>query len=140
VESERDVNILARSCNYDVMNNERIAARVFVGLGGAIWFVLTLGAAMVYPSGVAWMDQYGAILVLILAVGALLVGWFFENLASGLLFAGAIATVAWGVMAGWEPGVWGLMALFLIAPEVIAGVLFLAAASMQKACEVESAT
>jgi len=133
------VNILARSCNYDVMNNERIAARVFVGLGGLIWVVLTLGAAVVYPSGVAWMDQYGPIFVLVLAVVALLVGWFYENLAAALLFAGAIATVAWGIMAGWEPGVWGLMALFLIAPEIISGVLFLAAASMQKVCELESA-
>jgi len=133
------VNILARSCNYDVMNNERIAARVFVGLGGLIWVVLTLGAAVVYPTGVAWMDQYGPIFVLVLAVVALLVGWFYENLAAVLLFAGAIATIAWGVVAGWEPGVWGLMGLFLIAPEIISGVLFLAAASMQKVCELEPA-
>lgn len=133
------MNILARSCNYDVMNNERIAARVFVGLGGLIWVVLTLGAAVVYPTGVAWMDQYGPIFVLVLAVVALLVGWFYENLAAVLLFAGAIATIAWGVVAGWEPGVWGLMGLFLIAPEIISGVLFLAAASMQKVCELESA-
>ena len=133
------MNILARTCNYDLMNNERIAARVFVALGGLVWFVLTLGAAVVYPSGIAWMDQYGPILVLVLSIGALLVGWFFENLAAVLLFAGAVATVAWGVVAGWEPGVWGLMSLFLIAPEVISGVLFLAAASMQKVCGLDSA-
>jgi hypothetical protein len=133
------VNILARTCNYEVMNTERIAARVFVVMGGLIWVVLVAGSAVVYPSGVALMDQYGPILVLVLAVAALLVGWFYENLASALLLAGAIATVVWGIVAGWEPGVWGLMALFLIAPEIISGVLFLAAASMQRVCEMESA-
>jgi fatty acid desaturase len=129
------VDIFARTCNYDVMDSERIAARLFVGLGGLLWVVLAIGSAVVYPSGVAGMDQIGPFLVLALAVLALLVGWFYENLAALLLFAGAVATVVWGVMAGWEAGVWGLMVFFLIGPEILAGVLFLAAARMQKACE-----
>lgn len=133
------MQVFARSCNYDVLNTERIAARLFVGLGGLVWVVLVTGAAAVYPSGVQLADQYGPILVLALAAVALLLGWFYENAASWLLFGGAIATVVWGVMAGWEPGVWGIMALFLIAPEVIAGVLFVASAQMQRACEAGAA-
>jgi hypothetical protein len=130
------VEILARTCNYDVMDTERIAARLFVGLGGLVWVVLVAGSAMVFPSGTGMANVLPALLVLILAVAALLIGWFYENLAAALLFAGAAATVVWGIMAGWEPGVWGVMAFFLIAPEVIAGALFLAAARMQKVCEL----
>ena len=132
------MDIFARSCNYDVLDAERIAARLFVGLGGLVWVVLVAGSSLVYPSGSATVDQYGPILVLALAVVALLLGWFYENVAALLLFGGAIATVVWGVMAGWEPGVWGIMALFLIAPEIIAGVLFIASAQMQKACELQA--
>lgn len=130
------MEILARTCNYDVMDGERLAARLFVGLGGLLWVVLVAGAAIVYPSGNAMTSMVPALLVLVLAVLALAVGWFFENLAAVMLFVGAVATVAWGVMAGWELGVWGVMAIGLIAPEIIAGLLFLAAARMQKVCEL----
>lgn len=133
------MDIFAKTCNYDVMDSERIAARTFVGLGGLVWIVLAAGSALVYPSGVAIRDQYGPFMVLGLAVLALLVGWFYEYLGAILLFAGAVATVIWGVLAGWELGVWGLMALLLLAPEIIGGVLFLAAARMQKACELAAA-
>lgn len=130
------MEILARSCNYDVMDGERIAARLFVGLGGLTWVVLVAGAAIVYPPDSATTNMIPALLVLVLAVLALAIGWFYENLAAVLLFVGAVATVAWGVMAGWELGVWGVMAIGLIAPEIIAGMLFLAAARMQKVCEL----
>ena len=130
------MEILAKTCNYDVMDGERIAARLFVGLGGLFWVVMVAGAAIVYPSGSAMTAMVPAILVLILAVLALAIGWFYENLAAVLLFLGAVATVVWGVMAGWEPGVWGVMAIALIAPEIIAGILFMAAARMQKSCEL----
>jgi len=130
------VEIFTRTCNYDVMDSERIAARLFVGLGGLVWVVLAWGSAIVYPTTSALTNLVPALLVLVLAVIALAIGWFFENLAGVLLIAGAVATAVWGVMAGWEPGVWGLMAIVLIAPEVIAGVLFFSAARMQKVCEL----
>lgn len=130
------MEILARTCNYDVMDGERIAARLFVGLGGLVWVVLVAGAAIVYPSGSAMTSMVPALLVLVLAVLALALGWFYENAAAVLLFVGAAATVVWGAVAGWEPGVWGLMAIVLIAPEIVAGLLFMAAARMQKVCEL----
>jgi hypothetical protein len=133
------VELFARACNYDVMDTERIAARVFVGIGGAIWAVLSIGAAFVYPSSTGTAAFVPALIVLALAIFALLVGWFFENLAAVLLFLGAVVTVVWGVMAGWEAGVWALMAIFLIGPEIVAGLLFLMAAQMQKVCELTAA-
>jgi hypothetical protein len=131
------MDLFAR-CNTDVMDTERIAARLFVGLGGLIWSVLAIGSAMVYGAPDAAALTIQIVVPLTLAVLALAIGWFYERVAAVLLFAGAIATVAWGFMAGWEPGVWGVMAIFLIAPEIIAGVLFLAAAQMQAMCELEA--
>jgi hypothetical protein len=129
---------LARTCETGVMDGERIAARLFVGLGGIIWIGLAIGSAFVYgtPNPSALTIQIT--LPIVLAVVAFVVGWFYENAAALLLFAGAIATIVWGVVAGWEAGVWGLMALVLIAPEIIAGLLFLMAAQMQDRCLMES--
>jgi hypothetical protein len=120
------------------METERIGARLFVGLGGLIWSVLAIGSAMTFGTPNAEALTIQIALPLVLAVLALAIGWFYERVAAALLFAGAIATVAWGFMAGWEPGVWGLMALSLIAPTIIAGVLFLAAAQMQDTCEMKA--
>jgi hypothetical protein len=136
---ESTVNLFAKTCNYDVMDAERIAARTFVGLGGVIWAVLAIGASLVYPSGSAPTVYLPALAVLVVAAIALSIGWFFENLAAILLFVAAVATVVWGIMAGWEAGVWGVMAIFLIGPEIIAGLLFLMAAQMQKVCELKMA-
>jgi hypothetical protein len=116
------------------MGIERVAARLFVGLGGLLWIVLTGGASFVYPSSPTTINFLPSFAVVVLAVVAFLVGWFYENAAAVLLFVGAVVTIVWGVLAGWEAGVWGLMALFLIAPEVIAGLLFLMSARMQKTC------
>lgn len=131
------MELFARTCNYDVMDTERIGARLFVGVGGLIWAVLSIGAAFVYPSNAGLMAYLPALLVTVLAIVAFLLGWFFENAAAVLLFAGAIATIVWGILARWEAGVWGVMALFLLAPEIVGGVLFLAAARMQKVCELQ---
>jgi len=125
-------------CNTGVMETERIGARLFVGLGGLLWSVLAIGSAMVFGTPNAEVLTIQIAVPLTLSVLALLIGWFYERLAAVLLFAGAIATVVWGFMAGWEPGVWGVMALTLIAPTIVAGLLFLAAAQMQDRCEMKA--
>lgn len=133
------MEILARTCNTDTMDGQRIAARLFVGLGGVCWSVLAIDSALTFGTPNAAVFTIQMVLPLALSTLALTIGWFYENLAAALLFAGAIATVAWGVMVGWELGVWGLMGLFLIAPEIIAGVLFLGAARMQVICQMKRA-
>lgn len=134
------MNLFARTCNYDVMDAERIAARTFVGLGGVIWAVLAIGAALLLPSGSGAPAYLPAVAVLLVAAIALWIGWFFENLAAILLFLAAVATVVWGILTGWEAGVWGIMAIFLIGPEIVGGLLFLMSGQMQKACELKMAT
>lgn len=132
------MEILAKTCNTNVMDGERVAARLFVAMGGIVWSVLAIGSAMVYGTPGPASLTIQIVLPLALAVLALAIGWFYENLAAMLLFAGAVATIAWGVVMGWEAGVWGIMAIFLIAPEIIAGVLFLAAARMQVLCAMKA--
>lgn len=132
------MEILARTCNYDVMDGERLAARLFVAIGGIIWSVLAIGSAMVYGTPGPASLTIQIVLPLVLAVLALAIGWFYENLAAALLFAGAVATIIWGFVMGWEAGVWGVMALTLIAPTIVAGLLFLMAARMQVVCEVKA--
>jgi len=129
------VELLAKTCSYDVMDGERIAARVFVGVGIFVWGILAIGSWAAYGGGMS-VAVGQAMVLLAVNVLALAIGWFFENLAAIVLFVFAAASIVWGFMMGWEAGVWGLMAIFLIAPAVIAGLLFIMAAQMQKACDL----
>lgn len=134
------MDILARRCHYDRMNLERIFARGFVIVGGVIWVAAALGAASRTYLGATPMATAGmAALPLLLAVLAFVAGWFYERLAGTLLLAGAVAVVVWGVIGAWEAGVWMTMAAVLIGPMAIAGLLYLMAASTQRACELEEA-
>jgi hypothetical protein len=131
------MELFARTCDFEVVNTERIAARLFVLAGALVWVTLSLGASIVYGQGPGITRYIPPLLVTALAAVALLTGIYWENLAAALLFVGAAATIVWGALVGWEPGVWGVMTFFLIAPEVIAGALFLMAAQKQKVCEAK---
>lgn len=128
------MEVLTRTCSYDRMNVQRLFARGFVVLGGIIWVAAAFGADYSYQ-GASVSEAVGtAVLPLLLALVTLAVGWFYERLAAYLLFAGAAATIVWGVVAAWELFVWGIMASVLIGPMLIAAVLFLLAARMQAIC------
>ena len=132
------MDLMMKTCNYDAMGGERLAARLFVLLGGIFWIIAAFAGSALYTNlGFAYAAGQ-ALIPFGLAAVALLVGWFYERIAAALLFIGAIAAVAWGVIIGWEAGVWGIMALVLIAPTVIAGLLFLMAARTQRNCEAAS--
>lgn len=133
------MDLMTRTCNYDLMGGERLSARLFVALGGIFWVIAALSAAAIYSNEGFAMAVGAALLPFALAVVALVVGWFYENVAAILLFIGAVAAVVWGFVAQWEAGVWVLMALVLIVPTLIAGLLFLMAAQMQGVCEVQGA-
>ena len=133
------MNFLVKTCDYERMNSERMAARVFVVLGSVAWAFLFIASYFAYkPSAGASLWQL--VLPLVLAVAALGLGWFYERVAALLLFAGGVAAIVWGLAMGWEAGVWGLMSLTLIAPTLLAGLLFLLAAETQSVCELEEAS
>lgn len=129
------MRLLARTCKSEQMNFERLFARVFVVLGGAFWLAAALGANTYRP---AQADPW---IVLGLTVVVLAVGWFYEYLAAAVLAVGAVGVIVWGVVADWAQSggglLWVTMTGLLIAPMVIAAVLFLLAARMQRICALE---
>ncbi len=131
------MELLARTCKVDRMNVQRLFARVFVAFGGVLWVAGVLGANIRYQDMGLSESAANALLPFGLAVAALIIGWFYETLASFLLFGGAVGVVAWGIISSWEAGVWGTMGFVLIAPMVFAGLLFLLASRMQRICTLE---
>lgn len=128
------MELLARTCNTETMNVQRILARAFVIVGALFWGFAAWGAKWAYEGApftqaLSYALAYaGSILVL------LVIGMFFENLAAVLLALASVGIVAAGVLVGWETGVWATMAFFFILPLVVAAILFALAARMQKVC------
>lgn len=98
-----------------------IFVRGFMALGALIWTVAAIGAYLGGRPGVFY--AYGV--VAILTVAAFLVGEFHQFAGAALLGAGAAALVVWGVVAGWEVGIWVMMGATLIVPTMLAAGLFL---------------
>ncbi len=111
--------------SLEIENVERMFARGFVIAGGVFWMIAAFAGPFVFGETTAREAFVTAMWPLLATVVILLIGWYYERLASFLLFAGSAAVFAWGVIYGWEPGVWMIMSAVLIAPMVIAGVLFL---------------
>lgn len=133
------MELLARTCSTERMNVERIAARAFVILGGLFW-------AFAAFSGTHWTgfaDDFNeltptkALIVLLITAAIFVLGMFYEVLTGLLLFAGAAASIIWGLVAGWEPGVWFVMLVVLTIPMIIAGMLYMFASRMQRICTMD---
>lgn len=98
-----------------------IFVRGFMALGTLIWTVAAIGAYFSGRPGVFY--AYGA--VAIITAAAFLIGEFHQLAGAASLGAGAAALVVWGVVAGWELGIWVMMGATLIVPTMIAAGLFL---------------
>jgi hypothetical protein len=110
-------------------NTERLFARGFTILGGVFWIVAAFAGPYMYlGKSVAGAFGY-AIYPLIFTIAVFAIGWFSERLVSMLLAVGAIGTIAWGVIMGWETTVWAIMLIFFIAPTVVAAILYFLAGS-----------
>lgn len=131
------MELLAKVCKTEEMNIQRLVARIFVAGGGLFWVAGVLGMDLGYRGKDVFEAAGSAAIPLAITVAALAIGWFYENLAGVLLLVGSVATVVWGVLAGWEAGVWFIMMVVLAAPMAIAGVLFLLAARMQRICQLK---
>lgn len=108
----------------EYQNGQRIFARVFTIIGGIFWITTAFAGPYVF-GGETLMGAFGvAIFPLIFTLGMLTIGWFYERLAAGILALGALGTVAWGAIMGWELAVWMIMVMFFVAPTITASVLF----------------
>jgi hypothetical protein len=140
----RGMALLERTCKTEQMNFQRLAARIFVAIGGLLWVFMFFASntaarysGLSYSPGEVVDAGVSALIPLGVTVIALAVGWFYEKLAAVLLVLGAVGVVAWGAVAGWETGVWMLVGIFIIAPMLIAALLFWLAARMQAICTLE---
>lgn len=134
------MELLARTCNTESMNVERLVARMFVVGGGAFWVIAAFGADFSYRDQSLVASVGTAMVPLAITLVALGIGWFYEKLAAAVLVAGTFAAIAWGVIGEWETGVWLLNAVFLMSPMVIAALLFLLASRMQTICTLQRRT
>jgi len=128
------MELLARTCNLETMNAQRIMARLFVIVGALFWGFSAWGAKWAYE-GAPFTEALSLALVFAGAIMVLfVVGLFYENLAAVLAAIASVAVIVWGVIAGWETGVWSVMLFFFVLPLALAGALYYLAARMQKIC------
>jgi len=130
------MELLAKTCNMEQMNAQRIFARAFVVVGGLFWVFMAWGKAWAYE-GAPLTEALGGALIYAAVIAAIfLLGMFYENLAALVLAVGAVAIVVFGIVIGWETGVWATVFFFFILPMLIAAALYFLAARMQKICEL----
>lgn len=128
------MEMLARTCKTDSMNAQRIMARLFVIVGALFWVSAAWGAKWAYQGAPFTQALSFALIYAGTAAFVFAIGLFYENLVAVLLTAAAAAIVVFGIVAGWETGVWAVVAFFFVLPLVIAAILFALAARMQKIC------
>jgi hypothetical protein len=133
------MRLLVKSCNYERMNVQRLFARGVVLAGVVITGAAIFGAfaRMGYTAQTPMAYAQTAAVPFAMAVIIFLVGLWFEVLAAALLGVGAVAIVAWGLIMGWEPNVWLVMASIVIGPMLFSGALYLLASQTQMVCSLE---
>lgn len=131
------MELLARTCKMEQMNAQRIFARGMLLLGGIFWVSMIWGASWAYQ-GQPFSEAFGNAAIFAVAIIAIFVlGMFYEYLASAVLAAVAVAVIVWGIVAGWEAGVWGYVAFVILIPTIASAILYAAAARMQAICTLD---
>jgi hypothetical protein len=130
------MELLARTCKMEQMNAQRIFARIFVIFGGLFWVFMIWGAAWAYQGAPFTEALSGAAIYAVAIFAIFLIGMFYEYLVSLILVVGAGAIVVYGLVSGWEAGVWATVAFFFILPMIIAAALYFLAARMQNICNL----
>jgi len=125
--------------NADRMIVERLFARLFVIGGGVFWVSAVFGADYGYNNMTPLVSAQNAMIPLVLTLAVLGIGWFWERIAAIILAVAAVGVVGWGATMNWEPGVWLLVLATLVAPMIIAGLLFWFADRMQSILAREGA-
>lgn len=130
------MDLLAKTCNTEQMNAQRLFARIFVIVGGLFWVFMAWGTSWAYK-GAPFSEALGGALLYAAGIALVFViGMFFENLAALVLSLGAVAIVVYGIVIGWEAGVWATVFFFFILPMIVAAALYSLAARMQKICSL----
>jgi hypothetical protein len=116
----------------DTENLVRLLARVCVGAGGLFWIIAAFTGPYVFDNTSLSESMHAAMWPFLATVAILVVGWFYEQLAAILLTAASGAVLVWGVIYGWEPGLWVVMVLVLMGPMMLAATLFVLASRAEE--------
>ncbi len=140
------MELLSRTCHTESANMERIFARSFVIVGGLFWMFMLFAAQtqahyalLIYTVADVERGLLYQLLPLTLTIAIFIIGMYYERVAALILAVGAVAVVVWGIIAGWELGLWLWMGVLIIAPMVVAGLLYWLAARMEQICLMEDA-
>lgn len=129
---------MSANSHPDRSNTERVFARVFTVVGGIFWIATAFAGPYAFQDATLMGAFSVAVYPLVFTAGMLIIGWFYERLAAGILAIGAIGTIGWGAIMGWEFSVWLIMLLFFVTPTVIAATLFYLAGDRPSGEPVES--
>lgn len=107
---------------------ERTLARAIVIAGASFWVIAAFAGHYLSRGVTLESSILTAAGPFLGTVVTLIVGWSHERLASMLLLVAAAAVGVWGLIYGWEPGLWAVMTYAVIGPLAIAAGLFWLAA------------
>lgn len=130
------MELLVKTCRTERMNFQRILARTFLILGGIFWVSAVFGAKWSYQGAPLTESLANAGVYAVIVIVVFIVGLFYETLAAVLLAVAAIGVIVWGIIAGWEAGVWSTVAFFVLLPMILSAALYAAAARMQRICSM----
>jgi hypothetical protein len=103
---------------------ERGVARACVVAGGAFWSIAAFAGLLMFRETGVGAALLGAFYPLAAVAATLIIGWYFERVASAMLALASLAVVVWGVIFQFELGVWMIMTFTLIGPMATASALF----------------
>jgi len=104
----------------DRLEIDELFIRAFMILGVTICALATLAAFVSGNRDVL----YGYGILTLFATAVLVVGWYYERAAAGMMGIAAVAAVLWGVSLGWDLALWIMVGITLIVPLVIGAAMF----------------
>jgi hypothetical protein len=133
------MDLFVRTCSYARMNVSRLIARGFLGLWVLVCAAAVVGAfaGLGYTARTPMAYAATAAIPLVIGIALLALSFFYEVLAAVLIWVAAAAIAGWGVFAGWDATIWGVMIAMVIGPLVVAGFLMMLASRTQRVCELE---
>ncbi|HET6497603.1 MAG TPA: hypothetical protein VFH17_00915 [Coriobacteriia bacterium] len=115
---------------------ERNVARGFVIAGGLFWSAASLAGLFVFEQNAMQGALMTALIPLVATAATLIIGWYYERVTAFLLVLATMGAVAWGVIYGFEFGLWVIVTVFLLGPMLTAATLFWLARRDQDALEL----
>jgi len=103
---------------------ERGIARAFVIAGGVFWAIAAFAGWYSFRDAGGARAFLAAGIPLVATLVTLIVGWYWERIAAAMLALASIGAIYYGVVTGFDVGVWLLVTLTMIGPMMTAAVLF----------------